>query len=340
MANTGIARIDSLMAGVPGTAAIAPGDADRDAVGAIQDLLTGFGNRSLPDVRLPAHGNYGGMTTAAVRQFRSANGLPDSDSVDAACLAAMVRARATDPMACLTYIALALNMDVSPMTYLVTLTGLWETNARFAKLNRNTDRAGLSFGVIQWAQKPGRLSEILNAFQAADPARFSTTFGGDSASAGLLAHVAKAHGGVDPATGNTVDPAFDLVSDPWIRRFQAAGLDPVFQAVQVSVATADAQSAFDGLKGQATLIASQRGIGFLLDVANQHGPAGALSIYNAAVRDGMSEPGVLQAMRDESVRRVTAQYGPGSAEVQSTASRRDWFRTTPLLSDAALSASA
>src|SRR5271157_3775034 len=82
MANTGIARIDDLMAGSPGVAPVAGGDPDRDAVGAIQDLLTGYGNRQLPDVRLPAHGNYGSMTAAAVQQFRANNGLPPSSEVD------------------------------------------------------------------------------------------------------------------------------------------------------------------------------------------------------------------------------------------------------------------
>src|SRR5690349_20826554 len=125
MAKTGIGRIDALLAGSPGAAPIGPGDTDREAVGAIQDLLSGFGNRSLPDVRLPAHGNFGSMTASAVRAFRSANGLPDSDSVDTACLAALVRARPSDPMACRSYIALALDTELTPMTYLVTLTGLW-----------------------------------------------------------------------------------------------------------------------------------------------------------------------------------------------------------------------
>jgi peptidoglycan hydrolase-like protein with peptidoglycan-binding domain len=333
MANTGITRIDSLMAGAPGVPPIAIGDPDRDAVGAIQDLLAGYGNNQLPDVRLPAHGNYGSMTAAAVQQFRANNGLPPSSQVDSDCLMALAHGRTSDPMACRSYIALALDVAVGPMTYLMTLTGLWEADARFALLNLNTDRAGLSFGVIQWAQKPGRLAEILSAFQSADAARFSNLFGGDATASGLLAHVAQASGGVDPVSGAATDPAFDLIADPWPSRFRAAGLDPVFQTVQVNVATADAQSAFDRMSAHTALIASQRGVGFLLDVANQHGIAGALSIYDAVFTGGLSESALLQAMRDESVRRVSAQFGAGSDEAQSTASRRDWFRTTPVLSD-------
>ena len=334
MANTGITRIDQLMMGAPGVAPIATGDTDRDAVGAIQDLLAGYGNHQLPDVRLPAHGNYGSMTAAAVLQFRSNNGLPPSNQVDSDCLIALARGKASDPRACRSYIALSLDVEVGPMTYLMTLTGLWEANARFALLNLNTDRAGLSFGIIQWAQKPGRLKEILSAFQGADAGQFSNLFGGESAAAGLLAHVAQANGGVDPG-GATTDAAYDLITDPWASRMRAAGLDPAFQTVQVNLATADAQSAYDQMAAHTSLITSQRGVGFLLDVANQHGAAGALSIYEAVFRGGMSESALLQSMRDESVRRVSAQFGAGSAEAQSTASRRDWFRTTPVLSDGA-----
>ncbi len=333
MANTGIARIDSLMVGAPGVAPIVPGDPDRDAVGAIQDLLSGYGNTQLPDVRLPAHGNYGSMTAAAVQQFRAHNGLPPSNQVDSDCLIALARGKTSDPMACRSYIALSLDLEVGAMTYLMTLTGLWEADARFALLNLNTDRAGLSFGIIQWAQKPGRLKEVLSAFHGADAGRFSDLFGGDAAAAGLLAHVAQPNGGVDQASGVTSDVAFDLIVDPWVSRLRAGGLDPAFQAVQVNLATADAQSAYDQMAPHTSSIASQRGIGFLLDAANQHGVTGTLSIYKAVFTSGLSESALLQAMRDESVRQMSAQFGPGSAEAQSTASRRDWFRTTPILSD-------
>lgn len=332
MANTGITRIDDLIARTPGVAPVAAGDPDRGAVGAIQDLLAGYGNEQLPDIRLPAHGNYGSTTAAAVQQFRANHGLPPSNQVDSDCLIALAHGNASDPMACRSYIALTLDVEVTQMTYSMTLTGLWETAARFKRLNLNTDKAGLSFGVIQWAQKPGRLNEILSAFHGADAVRFANLFGGDSAAAGLLAHVAQANGGVDQA-GVTTDPAFDLIVDPWVSRFRAAALDPVFQTVQVNVATNDAQSVFKQVKAHTSLIASQRGAGFLLDAANQHGIAGALSIYNAVFTAGLAESALLQAMRDESVRRVSAQFGAASPEARSTASRRDWFRLTPVLSD-------
>ncbi len=335
MSKTGINRIDDLLAGTPGSMPIGPGETDRLAVGAIQDLLIGLGDSKLPDCRLPAHGNYGSMTVAAIQQFRTASGLPAGETVDADCLKALAGAKHTSPVATRCYIALGLDFDVTPMTYLMTLTGLWEANARFASLNLNTDKKGLSFGLIQWAQKPGRLNEIVTAFRKADSDRFHSTFGGETAAEGLIQHTAKKFGGVDPNSGLTTDPAFDLIAEPWASRFRSAGLDPFFQRVQVATATADAQSAYTGLQSQTPLIKSQRGVAFLLDVANQHGPGGAASIYQAVAPSSTSEADLLKRMRDESVRRVTAQYGGGTPEVASTASRRDWFLTTPVLLDIA-----
>ena len=57
-----------------------------------------------------------------------------------------------DPVANRSYVALGLDIPVSAITDLVTLTGVWDAGARFARLNLNTDRVGLSFGLIQWAK--------------------------------------------------------------------------------------------------------------------------------------------------------------------------------------------
>jgi len=333
MAKTGIDRIDNLLAGTPGVPPLQTGDPDRIAVGAVQDLLRGLGNHSLPDVRTGSYGNFGSMTANAVRQFRTSHGLSDSDQVDTDCVNALAKAQPVDPLACRSYIALALDTEVDAMTYLVTLTALWEANAKFARLNLNTDRAGLSFGIIQWAQKPGRLKEVLDAFHDADPVRFADCFGGLVASR-MLVHVAKTLGGVDKQ-GVTTDPEFDLVAEPWAGRFKACGLDPFFQKVQITLATADQQAAYDEIKDHVSAITSQRGVGFLMDTVNQHGKEGARSIYDAVLKPGMSEADLLKAMRDESVRRLTSQFGAASAEVQSTISRRDWFLSTPVLTDEA-----
>ena len=81
---------------------------------------------------------------------------------------------------------------------------------------------GLSFGIIQWAQKPGSLGVLLAEMQRTNPARFATTFGPDWPA--LLQTTAA--GSLAPVGGQV------LWREPWVSRFQAAGRDPVFVAVQ------------------------------------------------------------------------------------------------------------
>ena len=50
---------------------------------------------------------------------------------------------------------------------------------RHDSLKLNADGAGLSFGIIQWAQKPGSLGVLLAEMQRTDPERFARTFGPD-----------------------------------------------------------------------------------------------------------------------------------------------------------------
>jgi hypothetical protein len=71
----------------------------------------------------------------------------------------------------------------------------------------------------------------------------------------------------------------------------------------------------------------------LLDLANQFGDAGARRVYEKVSQPGRSEGDLLSAIADESVARVRAQFGDGP-ETDSTSSRREAFRTTPLLADA------
>jgi hypothetical protein len=79
-------------------------------------------------------------------------------------------------------------------------------------------------------------------------------------------------------------------------------------------------------------IRTERGIAFMLDVANQHGDGGAQSIFTKVNRPGLSEAALLAAIQQESVARLRSQFGEG-AEVQSTQNRRETFRTTSLFLD-------
>ena len=89
-------------------------------------------------------------------------------------------------------------------------------NLRFDALNLNTDRARLSFGLLQWAQRPGMLGQLLSAIQQQQPAEFTRVFGGGDAELAqrLIEFTTQPSGGVDQM-GQTTDPAFDLIREPW-----------------------------------------------------------------------------------------------------------------------------
>jgi hypothetical protein len=109
---------------------------------------------------------------------------------------------------------LLLNFDWSGLTKIVILTSILEGQGTFGAMNLNTDKAGLSYGIIQWAQKPGRLHEILQAFSDANADAFTAIFGGGdgSVASDLLAQTVKPNGGVD-SSGETTDDKFDLTDD-------------------------------------------------------------------------------------------------------------------------------
>lgn len=149
---------------------------------------------------------------------------------------------------------------------------MFESSGRYDAANLNTDGAGLSFGLISWAQKPGSLGVLLQAMQRRDPARFATIFG---PSADRLV-AATLPGGVV-----AVDGAY-LWQEPWISRFRAAGRDPVFRAVQDDLIfngpyMAGAISAAMRLGG----VPTERGLSLLFDRNVQQGPAKVASLLGS-----------------------------------------------------------
>jgi hypothetical protein len=331
MAVTGLAQIDALLAGAhpPLTAATCTAE----TTGFVQDLLIGH-DFALPGPLAAARGRFGPQTTAAITRFQQARHLPRTGSLDAPTLRALAAPGWPNPIACCGYIALVLDVAYTGMTRLVGFTSQCEGAGRFGAINRNTDRAGLSFGLIQWAQSPLRLHELLRAFQTHAPAAFVEVFGdGDAALASrLVAHTGKKRGGTR-ADGTTSDPAFDLIRAPWTPRFQRAGRDLRLQRVQLDLACEDFTRSFTRLQISAPEVQSERGIACLLDVANQHGDSGAAAIAGAVRAPGQSEADLLIAIEEESVRRVARQFGAASKEAASTRARRRAFRTTTALSD-------
>jgi peptidoglycan hydrolase-like protein with peptidoglycan-binding domain len=331
MAKSGLVRIDGLFEGTPVGLPIGPGDPDKESVGAIHDLLRGQGQPSMPTPVAADYGIFGPKTTGAVDAFRTANGLEASGVVDVAMMTALVRAPAKKPVASRPFVTLVLDFEWSGLTKIVSLTSILEGQGSFGAMNLNTDRAGLSYGIIQWAQKPGRLHEILKAFSDTNADEFKAIFGGGDAAvaAGLLAHTARASGGVD-SSGRTTDDKFGLTDATWTPRFQAATLSTEFQQVQIKTALLAFQKSLNILAGYAPEFTSERAVAFMLDVANQFGDGGAKSIFTATAEDGQSIADHLAAIADESVRRIASQFQAG------TRNRRDLFLNTPLLADTSL----
>ncbi len=328
-----ISRIDDLNAGAPTATAIAPGDTDRQSVQVVQSLLSGQGARGLPNLLSADYGVFGPVTSTAVQNFRSHNGLPAGNQVDARTLQTLVQTPALTPIVSRGYLTLVLDFNYCGLARILSVVAHMEGAGKFGALNLNTDKAGLSFGLIQWAQKPGRLAEILNAFFSASAAGLVRIFGaGDAALAsGLMAQTKQVSGGVDPATGLTTDLNFDLVNEPWVGRFRTAALWVLFQKVQVQTAISDFQSSLAMIQQYAPQLKTERAVGFALDLANQFGDGGARSIYRSAWRAGMSVRDLLQQMANESVERIP---DPWKAATQI---RRDLFLTTSFLSDNAFS---
>jgi N-acetyl-anhydromuramyl-L-alanine amidase AmpD/peptidoglycan hydrolase-like protein with peptidoglycan-binding domain len=326
-ASCGIPRIDQLFAASGGTP-ITASEADARAIGAVQDLLTGHGFTGLPTVLSTAYGVFGQKTQATIEAFRQQQKIPPGPTVDAATLQKMVATPAADPRASAAYTALVLGFEQTGMQRILGLVSQMEGAGKFAALNRNTDRAGLSFGLIQWAQKPGRLAEILSAMFDADRDQFISIFGGAAeVAAALIAHCRKPSGGVNPKTGETINPSFDLVAEPWVSRFRQAALNVRFQQVQVQLALAAFEASHKAIQQFAPDLKSERSIGFMIDVANQFGDGGAAKLYETVHTAGMDEKGILEAIADATVERVEDAFKTG------VRGRRDHFLQTPLLSD-------
>jgi peptidoglycan hydrolase-like protein with peptidoglycan-binding domain len=329
MALCGISRIDDLHSGAAAATPIAEGDSDRDSVGLIQQMLAGMGQPGLPNLLSPDFGIFGPKTTAAVQNFRAAQGLPAGNQLDVQCLQCLVQAEATHPLASRGYLTLVLDIPFGGLAKILSVVAQMEGAGKFSALNLNTDRAGLSFGLIQWAQKPGRLTDILKAFSKASPDDFARIFGAGDAdlAAQLVVHTQKPKGGIDPATGLTTDPAFDLINEPWASRFRQAALFRPFQQVQVQTALAAFSHSWNLVQQYAPQLNTERAVGFMLDVANQFGDGGLRSIYQAVAKDGMALSNLLQAVADESVTRIQDPWK------SATQARRQNFLTTTFLSD-------
>src|SRR5262249_13673333 len=106
MAPCGIPRIDELNSGAVSAAPIGPGDTDRDAVGLVQQMLTGQGQKGLPNLLSHDYGVFGPRTTVAIQNFRAQQALSAGDEIDVQVLQTLVEADASMPVASRGYLTL------------------------------------------------------------------------------------------------------------------------------------------------------------------------------------------------------------------------------------------
>ena len=143
----------------------------------------------------------------------------------------------------------------------------------YESLNRNSDGAGLSFGILQWAQKPGSLGTLLAAMQQADPDAFARIFG--SSWQKLLATT---------KSGSLASVGGDVLwKRPWTARFKEAGQYEVFRAVQRRMAQQGIH--FRGAVDAARIlgIATERSLALFFDTAVQQGPGAATKVARQAL---------------------------------------------------------
>jgi len=152
----------------------------------------------------------------------------------------------------------------------------------YASLNRNTDGAGLSFGILQWAQRPGSLGKLLAAMHQADPAAFARIFG--SSWQQLLSTT-------QAASLASVDGQV-LWKRPWTSRFKEAGDYEVFRAVQRRMAQEGTH--FRGAVDAARIlgVATERSMSLFFDTAVQQGPGAARTVARQ-VRDYVLKGGAV-----------------------------------------------
>jgi hypothetical protein len=294
------------------------------AVSYLQDLLRCHGYNYLPDPRASYYGTWGLTTTRAVTDYRRRHALAPGSTADSALLRDLIQRPATQPQLSPAYLPLVLDTAFTATLRFVWLTSLFETGGLFAKINLNTDQCGASFGILQWSQKAGQLHNFFHACSTRQPAEWQTIMGTQAPA--LVDYTARPNGGLD-LRGFALNPAFELTKDPWKIRLNALGASRTIQRVQLELASEIYQSALLNIKSWTHPGTSQRAQAFLLDLGNQFGPARVQQHYEEAAKPGVPESEVLKELENTFTAIARPQFQP------QVRARREFFRTSPLLSD-------
>jgi hypothetical protein len=176
----------------------------------------------------------------------------------------------------------------------------------FDALQLNADGDGLSFGLLQWAQNPGSLGELLAALHQARAAKFLAILGdGDPDTALELLSNTRGWG-----------KRLALWQGEWPLRFWRAGRDLDLQKVQ----RLEARRRLAALVGQGLRLYPERfqaggkialrALVMLADVGNQAGPGGLRrALAFAARRYPGDEARFIRGLGEYVERLVAAEYG-------------------------------
>jgi hypothetical protein len=320
--NCGDTTIDGLLAGDASVQPLTSGT-NTPAVGHLHDLLRGHGYAYLADARAPEYTAYGPTTSRAVADYCQRNGIAAANGADGSVLRDLVTRPAPKGGIGPAYVPLVLDTAFTSVHRFVWLTSLFETGGSFQTLNLNTDACGVSFGILQWSQKPGQLHRFLQACHDRVPGEWTRIMGDDS----ILAYTAKPNGGVG-ANGVAIDPAFELTKDPWKSRLEALGASLIVQRVQLGLAAETYGAELAQERAYVLPTTSQRGFAFLLDLVNQFGPSRVEQHYQEAAKASPNEADILQTLENVFVGIARPEFQP------QVRARRQFFRTTKLLSDA------
>jgi hypothetical protein len=174
----------------------------------------------------------------------------------------------------------------------------------FDAMQLNRDGEGLSFGILQWAQKPGSLYALLQASQEACPEKFTRILGGgDPEAAGNL--LAGTRGG---------GKRLALWQGEWAQRFWLAGRDPELQRVQRRLARHQIVARLEEgyqryparFKPRGAI--ALRALIMMADVGNQAGPGGLKGALQFAANQG-EEPAFIRALGRYVENIISRKYG-------------------------------
>lgn len=366
--DSGIPKIDQLLTN-PAEPPLSEG-AKEPAVGIVHDLINRFDpslrklrsflprqwrrtkRAPLPDAK--EYLAYSSMTTALVGAFQQSCGLPQTGNVDHATAFALLAAEKGKALVTPAELIFAHKLKYSHFLKALVLTGGKECSFDFTKMNRNTDRAGLSLGVLQWAQKPGRLAELIELMRASSPVIagmkvMDVIFGGEAELDRVIAHLKLGKDGLK-ADGSSIDPKLEFARPPMVLRkywpacFEILVAAPFAQAYMVDLAIKTYRKLYDAsypdypgdpanltgrnLKGYAPKLKSERAVIFALDMINQHGGA-VRTYYNEIVttQPDATEQQVLEGLRDRAV-----QSWSEARDAAEDARRHNYFLDTPNLS--------